>query len=148
MPFPSPSSLPQTEVLITKTITFTGAANLGAVGNLPIFTLTTNGAVLVRQSSVFCTLTLAGATATLQHGVVGSLGLFNGVATTATAITTNTHWTAAATVTAGGVALPATALNIAISANIVGTVAVSGITGGTLVYTVVYVPLTAGSSLS
>lgn len=142
------SGAPTTEQIAYKTVTFTGAANLGAVGNLPIFTVTTNGAVLVRQTSAYCLTTLAGAGATLQYGVVGSLGLFTGVATTATALTTNTHWTASGTATAGGIAIPATDNGILVSGNIVGTVAVGAITSGVMVFAVVYLPLTLGATLT
>src|SRR3989304_3840546 len=47
----------------SKTIAFTGAANLGAIGNVPLFTVT--GEVVVEKLVPFCTEDLAGATGTL-----------------------------------------------------------------------------------
>ena len=71
--------------VVRKTITFTGAANLGAVGAVPLFTIT--GKVIVLSISGLCTvnLTEAAPTATLALGVTGSTSLFI-AATTATGI--------------------------------------------------------------
>src|SRR3990167_4013531 len=104
----------------TKSVTFTGAANLGAVGAVPLFTVT--GEVLVRAIAGFCTtnLTEAAPTATLALGVTGSTALFV-AATTATAIDANLFWVDTVPDANGG-ALPAACKDILITDNIIGTV--------------------------
>ena len=72
-----------------KTITFTGAANLGAIGAVPLFTLT--GQAIIDRIVARCTTDLAGATATLALGVTGSTSLLIG-ATTATGIDNGMFW--------------------------------------------------------
>lgn len=128
-------------------ITFTGAANLGAVGNVPLFT--TTGEVIVVYLVPFTVLTLAGATATLALGVTNSTALFI-AATIATTLATGEFWTEA---TGGGtanagIALPAALKEIIISSNIVGTVATADITGGTLRLDAYYLPLSSDGRLS
>ena len=124
-----------------KTITFTGAANLGAVGNVPLFTVT--GEVLVIALVPFCTtlLTEAVATATLALGVTGSTSLFI-AATTAVDIDANEFWVDTAP-DPFGIALPAALKDIAITDNIVGTVGAQAVNGGVLRLTVVYIPLSS-----
>ena len=113
-----------------KTVTFTGAANLGAVGAVPLFTVT--GEVLIVRLVPFCTtlLTEALATATLALGVTGSTSLFI-AATTAVDIDANEFWVDTAP-DANGVALPAALQNIVITDNIIGTVAAQAVNGGVL----------------
>src|SRR3990172_11144842 len=101
----------------SKSITFTGAAGLGAVGNVPLFT--TTGEVLVIYLVPFTVLTLteALATATLLLGVTNSTGLFITPATNAVNLTTGEFWTentGGGTAEAGG-ALPAALKEIVIS---------------------------------
>ena len=121
----------------SKTVAFTGAANLGAVGNVPLFTVT--GEVLIVAIVPFCTETLVGATATLALGVTGSTALFI-AATTGTLITVNLFWVDTAP-DANGVALPVALKDIVITDNIVGTVAVVGVTDGTIRFDVLWRPL-------
>lgn len=132
----------------SKSITFTGAANLGAVGNVPLFT--TTGEVLVVYLVPFTVLTLteALATATLALGVTNTTGLFI-AATNAVNLTTGEFWTEA---TGGGtaeagIALPAALKEIAISSNIVGTVAAQAVNGGTLRLDVYWRPLSSNGLL-
>jgi len=130
---------------VRKTITFTGAANLGAVGAVPLFTIT--GEVLVLSIFGICTadLTEAAPTATLALGVTGSTALFIG-ATTATTIDTGEIWVST-TPTAAGIALPAACQNVAIAANIIGTVASQAVDAGAIELTVWYRPLSEDGAL-
>ncbi len=132
-------------VAARKTITFTGAAGLGATGAVPLFTIT--GKVLVLSISGFCTvdLTEAAPTATLALGVTGSTTLFIG-ATTATGIDANEFWVST-TATAAGIALPAACQNILIGADIIGTVASQNVTAGASEMTVGYRPISEGAAL-
>lgn len=134
-----------TEQVAFKQITFTGAASLGAIGNLPLFT--TTGAVLVRQVVGFVGTSLTGATATIALGVTGSTSLFVAATVATTMTSTNNIWLSS-TATAAGLALPALASNIVVTANIVGTVAVAAVATGVLTVAVVYVPLSAGANLA
>lgn len=129
---------------VTKTLTFTGGAGLGAIGNVPLFT--TTGAVHIASIYGYVTVSLGGATATLALGVTGSTALFIG-ATTATGMTSTNNIWMSTTPTAAGLALPAAAKDILITADIVGTVATAAITAGTLTVTVYYLPVSAGASL-
>lgn len=127
----------------SKTITFTGAANLGAVGAVPLFTVT--GTVLVVYLIPQCTvdLTEAAPTATLALGVTGSTSLFI-AATTGTAIDANEYWFTT-TPTAAGLALPAALKDIPIGANIIGTVAAQAVNGGAIRLDLWYLPVSSGS---
>lgn len=121
-------------------VTFTGAANLGAVGPVPLFTVT--GAVLVQYVIGFGTLTLVSAGGgTLALGVTGSTALFI-AATTATSIATGTSWQTT-TPNATGLAVPAALKDITIVANIIGTVATGTITGGTVTIACYWRPITS-----
>lgn len=126
------------------TITFTGAASLGAIGNVPLFTVT--GAVHVASIYGYVTTTLGGATATLILGVAGSTSLFIGV-TTATGMTSTNNIWVSTTPTAAGLAIPAALKDIMITANIVGTVATAAVTSGVLVVTCYWLPVSNGSSV-
>lgn len=122
-------------VSVRKTITFTGAAGLGAQGAVPLFTVT--GSVIVEKIVGVCTADLtSGGAATLALGVTGATTLFIG-ATTATAIDTGEIW-ASTTPTAAGIALPSALKDIAINANIIGTVVTADISGGAIDFLVVY----------
>ena len=137
----NPTELPAAR----KTITFTGAAGLGAVGAVPLFT--TTGQVFIERLVPFCTtlLTEAGATATLALGVTGSTSLFI-AATTAVDIDANEFWVDTAP-DAAGVALPAALIAIAINANIIGTVAAQNVNSGVIDFTVYWRPLSSGATL-
>ena len=123
----------------SKSLAFTGAANLGAVGNVPLFTVT--GEVLVLAVVPFCTEDLLGATATLALGVTGSTALFI-AATTATDIDVNEFWIDA-TPDPNGIAVPAALKEIAITDNIVGTVATAAVTDGTIRFDLYWRPLSS-----
>ena len=130
---------------VSATVTFTGAANLGAVGAVPLFTVT--GEVVVERIVGFCTtnLTEAAPTATLALGVTGSTALFI-AATTATGIDADLFWVST-TPTANGIAIPAAAKDIAITDNIIGTVATQAVNGGVLRVDVWWRPLSGDGSV-
>ena len=124
------------------TVAFTGAANLGAIGNVPLFTVT--GEVYIALLVPIVTETLVGATATLALGVTNSTALFI-AATTATNLATGEFWTES---TGGGTAnagvdLPTALLDVAVTSNIVGTVATAAITDGTIRFDCYWLPLSS-----
>lgn len=128
----------------SKTIAFTGAANLGAIGNVPLFTVT--GEVVVEKLVPFCTEDLVGATATITLGVTGKSTVAQGplfiAATTATDIDLNEIWVDTAP-DPNGIAIPAALKDIAITDNIVSDVAVAAVTDGTIRLDVYWRPLSA-----
>ena len=126
--------------LARSSVTFTGAANLGAVGAVPFFTVT--GAVLVQYIVGFGVLTpVSAGGGTLALGVTGSTAIFI-AATTATTITTGSTWQTT-TPNTTALAVPAALKEIVVSANIIGTVAVGTITGGTIQLECYWRPLTS-----
>jgi len=129
-----------------KTLTFTGAAGLGATGAVPLFTIT--GLVNVSLIVGRCTTSLTSAGGgTLALGVTGATTLFI-AATTGTALTTTDKIWASATPQANGIAAPAALKDIVIGQDIIGTVAVANITGGVLEIDCYYLPLSAGAGLT
>lgn len=130
---------------VTKTITFTGAANLGAVGAVPLFTVT--GEVWVAGLMPFCTVNLgeAAATATLALGVTGSTALFI-AATAALDINADTFWVDTGPDT-NGVAVPAALKDIVITDNIIGTVATQNVNAGAIRIDVLWFPLSSDGNL-
>jgi len=134
--------------LATKSITFTGAAGLGAVGNVPLFTTTGEVVVVYLVPYTVLTLTEALATATLALGVTNSAALFV-AATNAVNLLTGEFWTEA---TGGGtahagIAIPAALKDIAITSDIVGTVATQAVSGGTLRFDIYWRPLSTTGNL-
>lgn len=127
----------------TKTVTFTGAAGLGAQGAVPLFTVT--GEVLVAVMVPYCSTDLAGAGATISLGVTGSTALFI-AATTGTDIDVGEFWVDA-TPDANGVAVPAALKDIAITDNIIGTVATADLTGGALRFDIYWLPLSSDGNV-
>ena len=130
-------------IRMRKEITFTGAADLGAIGNVPLFTVT--GEVLIAVMVPFCTTTLVGATATLALGVTGATTLFI-AATTATLILINNFWMDTAP-DPNGVAVPAALKDIAITDNIVGTVGTAAITAGVIRIDGYWIPLSSDANV-
>lgn len=127
-----------------KTITFTGAANLGATGAVPLFTLT--GKVIIDRIVAVGSVDLVSAGGgTLALGVTGATTLLI-AATTGTLITAGKLWLTN-TPNANGLALPAALLGIPIAQNIIGTVATANITAGAIVLDVWYTPITDDGAL-
>lgn len=136
------------ERIVRKSITFTGAATLGAVGNVPLFTVTGEVVVVRLTPYTVLTLTEALATATLALGVTGSTALFI-AATNAVNLLTGEFWTEA---TGGGtantgIAIPAALKDIVITSNIVGTVGAQAINGGTLRFDLIWRPLSTDGNV-
>jgi hypothetical protein len=127
--------------LVHKTVTFTGAANLGAVGAVPLYTVTGEIEVVRLVPSCTVDLTEAAPTATLALGVTGSTALFV-AATTGTAIDAGEFWMST-TPTANGLAIPAALKEIAITDNIIGTVAAQAVNGGAIRLDLWWRPLSA-----
>lgn len=129
----------------TKTLTFTGAAGLGAVGAVPLFTVT--GEVLIKALVPFCTALLAEAapTATLALGVTGATALFI-AATNAVDIDADEFWVDA-TPDANGVALPAALKDVVITDNIIGTVGAQAISSGAIRFGVYWQPLSSDGNV-
>lgn len=129
----------------TKTVTFTGASGLGAVGAVPIFTVT--GEVLVEIIVPFTTtlLTEAAPTATIALGVTGNTTLFI-AATTATLLIANSFWESAAP-KANGAAIPNALKDIAITDNIIATVGGQAVDGGVTRFDVLWLPLSSDGLL-
>lgn len=133
---------------IRKTVTFTGAANLGAVGDVPLFTVT--GTILVVSLIPICTTDLVenGATAAMSLGVTDIVALFI-AATEPEDIDEDDVWDAVAPATTA-VALPAALKDIIVvgAANdILATVANDTITGGVLVFNLRYIAISDGATV-
>lgn len=147
----SVAGVPTQESFISKTVTLTGAAGLGAVGAVPIFTVT--GEVFISKIVPICTVDLVSAGGgSLALGVTGSTSLFVG-ATTATAIDVGEFWLTT-TPAAGGSQLHAgTTATVAggedfvITDNIIGTVSVADVTAGAIRFDVYYKPLSSDGTI-
>jgi len=131
----------------SKTITFTGAANMGNAGeNVTIFTVT--GEILVLALIPFCTtdLTEAVGTATISLGVTSSVALFI-AATDSKEIDANEFWVDTAP-DPYGIALPATLKDIPITDNIVAACATQDTDGGVLRFDLYWMPLSSNGAVS
>ena len=131
--------------IVRKTITYTGATNLGEAGsNVTIFTVT--GQIHVVVLVPYCTvnLTESGVTATITLGTASTTNLFI-AATNSVDIDANDVWTALAPTTRS-LAIPAALKDIAVNDNIVNACAVTNTNGGAIQYTLVYYPLSAGAT--
>jgi hypothetical protein len=123
---------------VSKTLTFTGAANLGQIGAVPLFTVT--GEVRIITLVPFCTVNLTSAGGgNLALGITGSTSLFV-AATVATAIDAGEFWVDT-TPDPNGIALPAALKDIIITDNIIGTVDTGDVTAGAIRFDVLYQPL-------
>lgn len=138
----------------SKTIAFDGTAGLGLeTSDVTVFTLT--GRVLIHAITAFCSETLEGATATIELGVTGDTDAFI-TQTTATSVAADEWWAVAAAATASGTTLADSQTGgattsqraKAISASIILTIGTADVTNGTLVFDVLYTPLTDGARLA
>ena len=136
----------------SASVTFTGAANLGATGtNTPFFTVTGEVLIVYLVPTVVLTLGESAASSSIALGVTNSTGLFIG-ATSVTTLVTGEFWTEA---TGGGapnagVGLPAAGTaapqlkDVAITANILTAhTGVGNTNSGTLRLDCYYVPLSS-----
>lgn len=132
----------------TKTITYTGAANLGQAGtNTTIFTVT--GTILVVALVPVCTVNLdqALATATITLGTAGTTNLFI-AATNSVDIDADDLWTAAAPATKS-LALPAALKDIVVSGeNIVNACATQNTNAGAIRYDIYWLPLSSDAAVA
>lgn len=141
MSFYSPSPLKRA----TKTVTFTGAANLGAVGNVPIFTVT--GEVAVVLFAPTCTVNLgeAAPTATIALGVTSKTTFFV-AATTATDIDAGDVWFTI-TPDINAIAIPTGFKDIWCTENIIGTVAAQNVNAGAIRFDLWWMPLSSDGNV-
>jgi len=123
----------------TKLVSFTGATNLGAIGTMPLFTVT--GRVWIVGLDIYCPTTLVGPSATLALGTTNSTSSLI-AATTATLIVAGKFW--ATTTPAQDVAAVLTSL---VSANILFTIGTTNITAGSLEVCAYWHPMSAGGNL-
>lgn len=130
----------------SKSLTFDGTANKGAVGAVPIFTVT--GEILVGVLVPFCTtlLTEAAPTATIALGVTGSTSLFI-AATNAVDIDANEFWVDT-TPDANGIAAPTALKDVVITDNIIGTVAAQAVSSGVIRFDLWYLPLSSNGGVA
>lgn len=127
-------------ILVSKTVTFTGAAGAGAIGTVNLFTVT--GDVELVNFYGKCSTDLIGATATLSVGVTGSPTAY---VSNATAEDQDAGEGIGGT--AGMVGSMVGSSADIVLANIILTVGTAAITAGVLVFYARYKPLSAGSSL-
>ena len=137
---------------IQKSITFTGAAGLGAIGNVVFFTIT--GGVHVVSLDAFITTSFTEDAGTgvssCSLGVVSATTLFVAAVLSSSLVSTTPLWYTV-TPNATGIALDAKYKDIAIAANIVMAVTSTGtklVNGGTLTLTVTYIPTTSDGLLA
>ncbi len=125
-----------------KTITFTGAASLGAVGTVPIATIT--GQVLIVHGGVFCStlLTSAGG-GTIEFGSADNTdGLI--AQTTATDIDASDWWQDATP----EVKISPAIINQLIGANLIYTVGTGDITAGVLEFFCYWLPFSSDGNMA
>ncbi|KKM08108.1 hypothetical protein LCGC14_1727210 [marine sediment metagenome] len=133
---------------VRKTVTFTGATSLGAIGDVPLFTVT--GTILVVSLIPICTTDLVeNSAATLMSlGVTDIVALFI-AATEPEDIDEDDVWDAVAPATTA-VALPALLKDIIVvgAANdILATVAGDTVTGGVLQFNLRYIAISDGATV-
>ena len=121
--------------IFRKTITFTGAANLGAVGTVALATVT--GAVWITALACRCTTLLAGASATVEVGDATNTAALI-AQTTGTDIDTGEFWNSATPITIGP-----PVLNKLLAANAIITVATADVDSGVLEFTFFWHPVSS-----
>ena len=137
---------------VRKTVTFTGAAGVGAAGTVALFTVT--GRVMVNWFTAYCTtLLLTSGAATMVCGTPGDTDGFIAI-TTATDIDEDEWWTAATpavgaksplqVLTGGLVTSQGTKL---LNENINLTVASADVQSGVIVFDAFWIPITDDGAL-
>lgn len=138
--------------LIRASKTFTGAANLGAVGDCPLFT--TSGRVALDWFSVNCTTDMADTVdgALFVIGVTGNTSLLADWSASDLDVIDAGDGLEASTVATDGaapnLAYIASAGGLLIIDSITMTISTQAITGGTLEFYILYRPLSANGALS
>ena len=133
----------------TKTVTFSGAAGLGAVGNVPLFTVTGEVEILRIVPYVVTSLTEGGQTTpTISLGVTNAAALFIAL-TPILDMDTGEFWTeaTAGNVANSGVLIPAALKDVAVTSDINATVVDDPVTGGVLRVDVYWRNLSSVSSV-
>lgn len=126
----------------TKTITFTGAAGLGAIGSVAVGTVT--GSILIAAGAVRCTTLLAsGGGGTVSMGTTNNVDGLVAV-TTATDIDAAEFWQDATPETEASPAI----VNIAVCEDIILNVLVGAVTGGVLEIVFYWLPLSDDGNLA
>lgn len=133
---------------VQKTVTFDGASTTGAVGDVPLFTVT--GDVWVVALIPICSTDLVenGATATMSLGVTTAVALFI-AATEPEDIDEDDVWTAVAPA-ASSIALPAALKDIIVAGgadDILATIANDTVTGGVVTFTLFWRPISADGAV-
>ena len=131
-------------VRVTKDMTFTAVATLGAIGAVPLFTIT--GQVFVLRTSGYVLTDCVGASGTLALGVTGSTSLFIAATAVAQLVTTTPNWNTTTT-TAGGGLLVAGSKEALIGADVIATVATTDFSAGKIRFTVIYIPFSTDGKL-
>ena len=128
-----------------KTVTFTGAAGVGAVGTVALFTVT--GSVIVEEIAAQCTTDLVSAGAgNVSLGVTGNTAIFI-AATVATALDNPDPWVDASPTEVGAVALPTAMKQILVTASLILTVDTGDVTAGVLQFEVTWRPVSSNGAL-
>lgn len=125
----------------TKTITFTGAAGLGAQGTVAVFGVT--GRVLITHMSAYCSTLLAGASATIEAGTAGNTAALI-AQSTATDIDATEFWKDSSPEAEVSDAI----VNKVVAGDVILTVGTADITSGELVFDVYWLPLSEDGDLS
>ncbi len=129
---------------VTKDMTFSAVAGLGAQGAVPLFNIT--GQVFIVRTAGYVLTNCVGASGTLAYGVTGSTSLFIAATAVAQLVTTTPNWNTTTT-TAGGGVLVAGCKELLIDSNIIATVATTDFSAGVVRFTVVYMPFSSNGAL-
>ena len=131
---------PESLFRLNKTVTFTGAAGLGAVGNVPLATVTGEIEIVSLVPVVTVALEEAAPTATLALGFTGATTFFVAATNAAAQLTLGKVWFSA---TPGVVplAIPAGFKNVWTSDHLVATVGAQAVSAGALRCDVLWRPL-------
>lgn len=129
-----------------KTVTFTGAATLGAVGNVPIYTVTGSVEIVSFAPVVVTALGEAAPTATIALGLTGATTLFVAATNALAQLTLGKIWFTT-TPAAVAIAIPAAFKNIWTNANLVATVGAQAVNAGAIRFDVLWRPLSATGAL-
>lgn len=137
---------------VRKTIAFTGAAGLGAIGDITVFTIT--GRVFISRVTAFCTEDLVSAGAgTISLGTATRVTKFIAL-TTATTIDTNEWWVDGTPITEAANTINQTTngsdpsqLAVVLSADVIIDVLTGDVTDGTIIIDMWYIPITDSATL-
>lgn len=132
-----------------KTLTFTGAAGLGAVGSASIFTIT--GEVLIHALIAFCTTGLTTTTTgSISLGTTQQVARFVALIAASAGdhpIDTGEYWVST-TPTPGSIDLPDAMQSVIVSEDdIIATITVAAFTAGVVEFTVFWEPISADGNL-